>query len=1536
MRKNTRFTSGRWVGLRRSAVPFLVLCAVWPASAAVAEDARWTPLGPAPIKSSPISSYTGVEGMTAYGNPVVGAMNMVLEAPENPGTLYVGTANGGVWKSVDAGGSWTPLTDRLSSLSIGDMTFDRSDPDKLYIGFGKQSNYSEIGGPLNSIRLSTDGGATWTSPDTNNVLIGKDIVRLAVDGLSMWVGIKNPEAGKTGLYLSTTGGAGLRRVETTSGLAAGIISDLRLDPADSQIVYASVVGGAAGNGAYKSTDGGATWAKLALPAAGNATQRILLAVSGTTLAAGVVNGKEADATVFYRSTDGGATWISMKQPVTRDKDSDNGLPEQGLWPGGQFNNAALYIDPTDPNVIYVSGDRQPDNGSDAQFPNSIGAQAYSGRVFRGTYNPATGTTRWEPLTHVGTNGNSAPHADSRSIFVDSTGRLIQTDDGGIYALSNPRGKGDWTPLNGNIQVSEVDASSWNPLANVAVAGMQDNGTAYQIKAGTVWATIDSGDGGANAVNYRTYEAQGIAVLYGSSQYMGSLVRCRMNRDGSVAADSVTVLNLYHGDQKLNNNKTELTFYPSLTLNRNDQARFAVGGYSLFLGQDDPAKLVKSPETLRIDVVKVVDKAAVTGITNLGFNSVAYGAKDRPDAILAGVGDMQYGAKTQKEIDDGSYYGQLWYSDDVTKADPVRLTTFDTAATATDGKTKQPGNAVQTLVFDGKNGSGYFYVADGTSIWRGERNGKASLAEAYDFDRISAGLPANFIARRAVEYVSHNGVNALLAGGLHMTTTDTTVNPIYYTLDPAANDGAVWTPLGKLLPNAPIFNLHYSDIDDILLTSTLGRGLFALYDFTTYFPEAASLTFGAADNDSAPEPSRLTDGNVAGGRALIKTGSGALILPNAKTTYSGGTEFRGGVVAAYSDESFGTGNWTFDGGALAYLNGFGSSRTVRLDAGGGVFDTNGKQAVLSGVIGGVGGLVLTGGGTLVLKGANTYTGETLVDNGQLLIGNTAGSATGTGNVYIKPTGSVGGKGSISGNLVNTGEADPGESVGVLTVGGDYTQQASGTMLVEVDASGSDLLKVGGQATLDGRLKTVPLNGFRPAPGSRYKIIEAASVSGRFSILDTAVEGSRTLVFKPRYLSTEVDIVAERDYANGGILSSMTANQRATALMLNSVADTAGGDLDVVLGAVDRLPSDGQVTAAMDQMAPRGEAVQAALAFNGASLQAGVVNGRLSDLRAGASGVNLQALSLTIEQDEGLNRHGRPIVLAFNGEGLPAAEVFKTAFSRDWGFFIRGNGTFGDLKTTSTNRFRNYGLTVGGDYRVSKTFVAGLMGGYTRGRSDLDDAGSTAKTAAYSLGVYGTYYNGGFYVDGQVQCGWNAVDKERRIVFPGIDRTAVSDQKGRLLTMAGDLGYDIPVRHWILTPMLSVEYIRLATEDYTESGAGALNLTVAGQSTKLLQGHAGGSVAYVWKVGEATLTPRVWALYGHEFDADETAGVTARLAMGSASFTTAVASPDRDFVTVGGQAVLTLPQDRSLYVNVSGQMGRSDSSALNVGLGFRMSF
>lgn len=1529
----------------------MMLCTAVPAQ----ELGSWVSLGPAPSRMSALNDWMNVEGMTKDGNACVGAMNITLEDPARAGVLYVGTANGGVWKSVNGGATWTPLTDRLSSLSIGDMTFDRSKPSNLYIGFGKQSNYASSGGPLNSIKLSTDGGTTWTSPDTNNVLVGRDVTRMLADGNNILVGIKNPgkdEKGfyrETGLYRTTNGGADFAMVTTTCGLAAGIVDDLKYDPGyngtSNRSVYATVRNSDASAGVYKSDDSGATWKCLStIPTAGADSQRILLSTTGNVIAAMVVNGKEAAATTIYRSIDGGTIWTSMAQPVTQDYDEDKKLSPRGLFPGGQFNNAALYIDPSNPNIVYVSGDRQPGD-FDGTNANSIGAKQYSGRIFRGVYDPKTGQTTWEPLTHSGTLSNSSPHADSRSIFIDSTGRLIQTDDGGIYARNNPQGKGDWTSMNGNIAVSEVDSASWNPLANRAISGMQDNGSAYQITAGGTWGSINGGDGGTNAINYKTYASSGTAVIYASTQFLGGLLRFRMDSKGNPIIASKTSLGPYInvGGVKtyLGDNKSLVPFYPTLTLNRTDQTRIAIGGLGLFVGQDDVSVEVSDPKQwYEIAMTQLVTPKQITdtGISNEGFGTVAYGASDRPRAIVAGLGDAMYGDQSAAYMESQKYYGQIWYSDDAEATAAVRLTNVEQAG----------GNRtynIQTVVFDGKTGSKNLYAADAFRILRGTRNSNPTTL--YDFDDIGSTLPGRFIYRRALEYVSSNGVNALLAGGAHKSTTDTDVNPLYYTVDPATYNGTTWTALGKLLPNAPVMSLHYSDLDDVLMVATLGRGVFALFDLTTQFPQATTLTFGKADNDSFPVAALLTDGTPAGGgvsfsRPLIKTGAGTLTLPNAATTYTGGTQFNDGVIAAYQDASFGpAGNWTFNGGMLKYLASFDSSRSVNLSTGG-TFDTNGFNATLSGVISGSGALTKNGGGILTLTKDNTYSGDTTINAGTLAVNNpnkVTGSGTGTGNVTVAVNGQLTGTGRVAGNVYNYGRQNPGNSVGKLTIGGTYYQENSGDLDIEISSTEYDVLEVAGSVSLNGSLKTILLNGYRPDLGDSLTIVTANGVSGHFSSLDTAINASGTLYFKPKYSLNQVDIVLERDYAFNPQNRGFSSNQQAVGVMLNSVANTVAGlsgDLNTVLSAIDNLATDSQAAAAMDQIAPRGDMGQAVMSYNGATMQTGNITGRLSDLRAGATGINLQNLSLKLEQDETLNRYGKPIVLAFNSEGLPAVEVFKTDISRNLGFFIRGNGTFGELKTDSTNSFQNYGITFGGDYRFSPTLVAGIMGGYNRGKSDLDATGSKATMTTLSVGAYGTYYNGGFYLDGQVNYGWNNVDKDRRIVFSGINRTAASDQKGRLLTFAGGAGYDIPVQNWILTPMFSMEYVRLATEDYTESGAGALNLTVAGQSTKLLQGHAGGSVAYVWKTDKVTLTPRVWALYGHEFDRDDQASVTARLAMGSSSFTTAVASPDRDFVTLVAQAVLTLGQDKSLYASFSGQMGQSNYATYNVGGGFRMTF
>src|SRR5262249_46116890 len=152
-------------------------------------------------------------------------------------------------------------------------------------------------------------------------------------------------------------------------------------------------------------------------------------------------------------------------------------------PGGQcFVHLSIVADPTNANIVYVGGDRQPDPGPDGiegtnddTFPNSIGAQNFSGRLFRGNAGIApTGgfpSPQWTALTHNGTATNSAPHADSRRMVFDANGNIIESDDGGIYRRTNPTNNtGDWFSVIGNLQVTEFHDIAYDTNSKVLIGG----------------------------------------------------------------------------------------------------------------------------------------------------------------------------------------------------------------------------------------------------------------------------------------------------------------------------------------------------------------------------------------------------------------------------------------------------------------------------------------------------------------------------------------------------------------------------------------------------------------------------------------------------------------------------------------------------------------------------------------------------------------------------------------------------------------------------------------------------------------------------------------------------------------------------------------------------------------------------------------------------------------------------------------------------------------------------------------------------------
>ncbi|MDX1964635.1 MAG: hypothetical protein SFX18_15905 [Pirellulales bacterium] len=167
-------------------------------------------------------------------------------------------------------------------------------------------------------------------------------------------------------------------------------------------------------------------------------------------------------------------------------------------PGSQGRiHFSIVASPTDPNLVWVGGDRQ-----DGPFPNPIGGNNFTGNLWRGDRSIAPGgpaaipSPQWTPITDNFAGGNSGPHADSREMVFDANGDIVEADDGGVYRRDNPTSNaGAWTSMNGNLSVAEFWTISLDTTNNVIFGGFQDTGTAEQSAANsTTWEQITQGDG----------------------------------------------------------------------------------------------------------------------------------------------------------------------------------------------------------------------------------------------------------------------------------------------------------------------------------------------------------------------------------------------------------------------------------------------------------------------------------------------------------------------------------------------------------------------------------------------------------------------------------------------------------------------------------------------------------------------------------------------------------------------------------------------------------------------------------------------------------------------------------------------------------------------------------------------------------------------------------------------------------------------------------------------------------------------------------
>ena len=261
-----------FMSLRLSAccVPCCVLCClVWPSDAFAQ---TFVSQGAEPSSGR---TFTVQSGDAPPNGTVSGSVSSIVVDPTNSSIMYAGATNGGVWKSIDSGATWLPLTDNQSSLSISSLAIDPGNVNSIVAGIGSTSN-GALGsnyirnGLLEGVLVSKDGGATWTA---STGIAAQSLSDVLVNGDTVWAAaytLNQDEPNLVGgLYNSTDGGTTFHAVTQGSGpgeLREGPVTSFVSDPQNASTLYAAVtahnVGSYDKTSVYRSTDNGATWTEI--------------------------------------------------------------------------------------------------------------------------------------------------------------------------------------------------------------------------------------------------------------------------------------------------------------------------------------------------------------------------------------------------------------------------------------------------------------------------------------------------------------------------------------------------------------------------------------------------------------------------------------------------------------------------------------------------------------------------------------------------------------------------------------------------------------------------------------------------------------------------------------------------------------------------------------------------------------------------------------------------------------------------------------------------------------------------------------------------------------------------------------------------------------------------------------------------------------------------------------------------------------------------------------------------------------------------
>jgi uncharacterized delta-60 repeat protein len=828
----------------------------------------WVEQGPGPATVSGSYGYTQVSG----------AVQAIAADPTNPDRVFVGAANGGIWRTLNATASspaWTPVSDHAASLSIGSLVFSPLDAshNTLFAGVTETSHSAPLRGnrhgPLAGILKTIDGGNNWSvvGQDTFSGYFVQRVLPTPINtanGQVIFVLAYSADGCCGGLYRSVNGGL---TWDLRSGLGGlpddpfSGVADVVEDPGNLDRLFAASVNPPK---LFRSEDRGLTWTDLTSGVGFPANFYVApqLAISPT-----ASGGTHWLYLLFYGSgiyvsSDFGGTWRHLDNPTD----------------GSQFGGE-MVVSPNNANIIFASTDKV--------------------SFWRGDAGAAPGS-QWFELSPANSGGTD-PHTDGRAfVFSADPNVMFEGDDGGIYRLKNPFSNTPrWDSAIGDLRVTEFHSIAYDHVNHVVFGACQDNSIPQQTVPGNIaWGINEDFYGDGMQAGVDNTSIPGTSVHYSSQQNLFRARRRTYTSPTTVGSDVPWQLiingtsglhyNQLEGDININdpNDLGTVRWNQSWAVN-------IVNGQRLLLGTD---YLYESSD--RGD--------HFTSLGGIGQNSLGQPIPLNP------VGTVTAYAYGHPQNADTFYVGTLgnvgghllWLRVNGTGY-PTALDTFQAA-----------GGSVPWGIAVDPNDWRRAYVLDQLGrVWRTSDAGATvggwvNLTGAPGNNDSLSSLSTDLRAIELYAPTAVSGQEVMLVAG---------VGGVFATRNPNAASGVVWTKYGPNFANAIVTDLHYDPTDDVLVAGTLGRGAWAL-------PKASETLLGGRAGTLDPALDENGRSTYDFGLGAMDAGRGVAIQPDGKIIVAG----TAGGPHLSTGEDFGLVRFNGDGITLDSAFNFGSG--VRTDFG----------------------------------------------------------------------------------------------------------------------------------------------------------------------------------------------------------------------------------------------------------------------------------------------------------------------------------------------------------------------------------------------------------------------------------------------------------------------------------------------------------------------------------------------------------------------------------------------------------------------------